>query len=165
VLLAETFNPIIYVFVLVQVLSLEAGMRILKSKITIRKQHTLLTKERALLLKKNVNIIHVRKTDKDDIPCFITLVKKNKKLQWTAQMHILQNIRTNRPIFELRLRFDKCYSMACSRNTHLIQVLKYYTRLLTAGTFSRTPLPPKKPRPRGLYGTIPIPSSLYQQKL
>jgi len=29
-----------------------------------------------------------------------------------------------------------------------------------AGTVAVTPLPPKNPRPRGLYGTMPIPSSL-----
>jgi len=53
--------------------------------------------------------------------------------------------------------------MANKRNAHSIQVLKCYTMKL--GTSSRTPLPAKKPLPSGLYGTIPIPSSLYQQKL
>jgi len=54
-------------------------------------------------------------------------------------------------------------STLCSRNTgQIVNARMIYTRLLIAGTFSRTPFPPKKPRPRGLYGTIPIPSSLYQ---
>jgi hypothetical protein len=39
-----------------------------------------------------------------------------------------------------------------------------YTKELFAATFSTIPLPPKKPRPRGLYGTIPMPSSLHAQK-
>ena len=36
-----------------------------------------------------------------------------------------------------------------------------HTKKLFAGILSMTALPPKNPRPRGLYGTIPIPSSLY----
>jgi len=43
------FQSYIYVFVLVQVLSLEAGMRSLIREIIIRKQHKLLKKERALI--------------------------------------------------------------------------------------------------------------------
>ena len=38
------------------------------------------------------------------------------------------------------------------------------TNTLFAAKFSTTPLPAKKPRPRGLYGTIPMPSSLHVQK-
>jgi hypothetical protein len=38
-----------------------------------------------------------------------------------------------------------------------------YTKLLFAAKLSTIPLPAKKPRPRGLYGTIPMPSSLNAQ--
>jgi len=38
------------------------------------------------------------------------------------------------------------------------------TKELFASKFSTIPLPAKKPRPRGLYGTIPMPSSLHEQK-
>jgi hypothetical protein len=38
------------------------------------------------------------------------------------------------------------------------------TKELFAAKVSTTPLPAKKPRPRGLYGTIPMPSSLHEQK-
>jgi hypothetical protein len=43
-------------------------------------------------------------------------------------------------------------------------LVKIYTKALFEAKLSTTPLPPKKPRPRGLYGTIPIPSSLHAQK-
>ena len=39
------------------------------------------------------------------------------------------------------------------------------TNKLFAATFSTTPLPAKKPRPRGLYGTIPMPSSLHAKSI
>ena len=41
-----------------------------------------------------------------------------------------------------------------------INIYEKSTKMLSAGTLSTTALPPKNPRPRGLYGTIPIPSSL-----
>jgi hypothetical protein len=39
-----------------------------------------------------------------------------------------------------------------------------YTKPLFAAKLSAIPLPAKKPRPRGLYGTIPMPSSLHAQE-
>ena len=39
------------------------------------------------------------------------------------------------------------------------------TNKLFAATFSTTPLPAKKPRPRGLYETIPMPSSLHAKSI
>jgi hypothetical protein len=41
-----------------------------------------------------------------------------------------------------------------------LSIHAFHTRLDTAGTCSVAPLPPKNPRPMGLYETIPMPSSL-----
>ena len=39
------------------------------------------------------------------------------------------------------------------------------TKKLFAAKLSTAPLPAKKPRPRGLYGTSPMPSSLHAQSI
>lgn len=41
-------------------------------------------------------------------------------------------------------------------------MMRVDTIIVFEGKFSVTPLPAKKPRPIGLYGTIPMPSSLHE---
>ena len=71
----------------------------------------------------------------------------------------------------LKEKYHSCL-MNYAGNYYSLKVKKWmgknaceiYTKELLAATLSTIPLPPKKPRPRGLYGTIPMPSSLHAQK-